>query len=89
VSSNASAQRGNGSSARVTCENILTDTESYYEAIASQEERYTSKNWNPAIRLHHEARGSTTRARAEELITGDSDDPPLSKEAVEEMLRMA
>jgi hypothetical protein len=25
---------------------------------------------------------------AEELITGDSDDPPLSEEAVEEMLRM-
>lgn len=26
---------------------------------------------------------------AEELITGDSDDPPLSEEAVVEMLRMA
>jgi len=26
---------------------------------------------------------------AEELITGDSDDPPLSEEAVAEMLRMA
>jgi hypothetical protein len=25
---------------------------------------------------------------AEELITGDFDDPPLSEEAVEEMLRM-
>jgi hypothetical protein len=26
---------------------------------------------------------------AEELITGDSDDPPLSEDAVMEMLRMA
>jgi len=26
---------------------------------------------------------------AEELITGDSDDPPLSEESVVEMLRMA
>ncbi len=26
---------------------------------------------------------------AEELITGDSDDPPLSEEAVVELLRMA
>jgi hypothetical protein len=43
VSSNAWAQRGNGSSARVTCEDILADTEAYYEAVASQEERYTSK----------------------------------------------
>jgi hypothetical protein len=39
--------------------------------------------------LHRtESRDEQLDRAAEELITGDSDDPPLSEEAVAEMLRM-
>ena len=83
-------------------ENIPVHTEDYYEELASQEELYleeteeevrailisddpslTDANNNSCIaesldeQLHH---------AAEELITGDSDDPPLREETVAEML---
>ena len=78
-------------------ENIPTDTEAYYEAVASQEEIYLEET-EEELRVILESddplpprseRPSQHREPvAEELITGDSDDPPLSEEAVEEMLSM-
>ena len=109
---------------------IPTDTEAYYEELASQEEIYleeteeelrvilTSDDPSPSgnsvgtlsencgeRELDLEVKGSMTDAKnnprvtesldeqlvdaAEELITGDSDDPPLSEEAVAEMLRVS
>jgi hypothetical protein len=81
--------------------NISSHTVDYYEALASQEQEYldeiverlrereilvfevssTSNNRYKSLDepLHH---------AAEELITGDSDDPPLSDETVVEMLRI-
>lgn len=38
---------------------------------------------------HSECIGERLEQAAEELITGDSDDPPLSEEAVADMLRPA
>lgn len=74
---------------------IPIDTEDYYEEIASQEEFYL-ENSEEQVRMKLEADGPRpTQAEnpnqqredaAEELITGDSDDPPLSEEAVERML---
>ena len=78
-------------------ENIPTDTEAYYEAVASQEEIYLEET-EEELRVILESddpppprseRPNQQRAHAAEgLITGDSDDPPLGEEAVEEMLRM-
>jgi hypothetical protein len=78
-------------------ENIPTDTEAYYEAVASQEEIYLEET-EEELRVILESddpapprseRPNQQRAHAaEELITGDSDDPPLSEEAVEEILRV-
>ncbi len=45
----------------------------------------TDANNNPRIA---ESLDEELGPAAEELITGDSDDPPLSEEAVVEMLRM-
>ena len=89
-------------------ENIPTDTDIYYEVVASQEEIYleTIEETLRAILISEDpfayAQEETVcvdccpsvdtpddeldRA-AEELITGDSDDPPLSEEAVGEILR--
>jgi hypothetical protein len=92
-------------------ESIPTDTEAYYEAVASQEEIYLEEVEEElrAILIfgdpspsRQEVRRSMSEANtdlrmaqslneqlnhaAEELITGDSDDPPLSEEAVVEML---
>ena len=87
-------------------QNIPTDTESYYEMVASQEEIYleeteeelrailhdptpsqdknmTDENNNPHIAENLDER---LEHAAEELITGDSDDPPVSEQAVVEML---
>jgi hypothetical protein len=83
--------------------NIPTDTEAYYEELASQEEIYleeteeelrailtsddpslTDANIHPCIA---ESLDEQLVDAAEELITGDADDPPLSEEAVLEMLR--
>jgi len=91
--------------------NIPTDTEAYYETVASQEEIYleeveeelrailifsdpspsriemkksmTDPKNNPCLA---ESPDEQINHAAEELITGDSDDPPLSEEVVVEML---
>ena len=78
-------------------ENIPTDTEAYYEAVASQEEIYLEETLedlrmilesdNPPLPQTENPNQQRERA-VEELIIGDSDDPLLSEEAVEEMLRM-
>jgi hypothetical protein len=80
-------------------DNIPTDTEAYYEAIASQEEIYleeeeiyleeTEEELRVILECDDPPPPRQQEHAAEELITGDSDDPPLSKEAVEEMLAMA
>jgi hypothetical protein len=74
---------------------IGSDTDAYYEAVASQEEIYLEENEEElrAI-LESDDQASTgggipyqQRDHAvEELLTGDSDDPPLSEVAVEKML---
>ena len=91
--------------------NIPTDTEAYYETVASQEEIYleeveeelrailifsdpspsriemkrsmTDPENNPGLA---ESPDEQINCAVEELITGDSDDPPLSEEEVAEML---
>jgi len=108
-------------------ENIPTDTEAYYERVASQEEIYleeteeelrailifddpslsqssggmlrenceereldldversTNANNNPRCA---ESLDEQPDQAAEELITGDGDDPPLSEETVVEMIK--
>jgi hypothetical protein len=94
-------------------ENIPSDSDDYYEAVASQEEIYLEETEEEvrAILIFDDSFSSSGEARqsmsdvtnnpcrpenleeqldhaAEELITGDSDDPPLSEQAVVEMLRM-
>jgi hypothetical protein len=87
--------------------NIPTDTEAYYEAVASQEEIYLEETEEElrAILVFHDSSPSkqqmtdaTNNPRAiesideqeehaaKELITGDSDDPPLNDEAIVKML---
>jgi hypothetical protein len=82
-------------------EKISSHTEDYYEALASQEQEYLDEK---VERLREreilvfevsstsnnscESLGEPLHHAAEELITGDSDDPPLSDEAVVEMLRI-
>jgi hypothetical protein len=76
-------------------ENTRTDTETHYETVARQEEIYLEKI-EEELRVILESDDpppprseSPNRQRedaAEELITGDSDDPPLSEEAVKRML---
>lgn len=82
--------------------NISTDTDAYYERVASQEEIYLEETEEElrAIWISYQTSssrnsGSTAESldeqlnhAAEDLITGDSDDPPLSEEVVVEMLRM-
>jgi len=75
--------------------NIRSNTEAYYEAVASQEELYLEET-EEEVRVILESGDPPTlpsetpdqqREKAsEELITGDSDDPPLSEGAVEKML---
>jgi hypothetical protein len=93
--------------------NIPTDTEAYYEAVASQEEIYLEEveeelrailifgdpspsrkevkksmsdaNNDPRIA---ESLDEQLHQAAEDLITADPDDPPLSEEAIVEMLEM-
>jgi len=89
-------------SANMSDKNILKDVEAYYETIASQEEIYLEeteeqvravltsealsplRNDNPRVA---EGLEEGLGQAAEGLITGDSDDPPLSEDAVAEMLR--
>jgi hypothetical protein len=76
-------------------ENIPTDTEACYEAVASQEE-ISLEETEEELRMilacddppppQSESSNQQRQDAAEELITGDSDDPPLSEEAVEEIL---
>ena len=75
--------------------NLLPDTDECYEAIASQEEIYLEETEEDlrvileSDELPPPVRESPDQQRAhavEELITGDSDDPPLSEGAVEGML---
>jgi len=75
---------------------IPTDADAYYEVIASQEEIYLEET-EEELRMILESDGPTTlpnesfnqqqECAAEELIIGDSDDPPLREEAVLQMLR--
>lgn len=77
--------------------NLSLDTEAYCEAVASQEEIYLEETeqeicvileaYSPPSQPRDEPNRQREHA-AEELITGDSDDPPLSEEAVEEILGM-
>jgi hypothetical protein len=76
---------------------ISNDTDAYYEAVASQEEIYLEET-QEELRVISESddpppprsgRPNQEREHAmEELIAGDSDDPPLSEGAVDGMLRM-
>jgi hypothetical protein len=76
-------------------ENIPTDREACYEAVASQEEIYleeTEEELRAILEsddsppLRNDSPIQQREHAAEELITGDSDDPPLNEEAVEEIL---
>jgi hypothetical protein len=76
-------------------ENSSSDIDAGYERIASQEEIYLEETEEElrAILIFDTPCPSkgideTLDAAVEELITGDSDDPPLSKAAVEQMIRM-
>jgi hypothetical protein len=86
-----------------------TDTDTYDETVASQEEIYLEKteeklravliSEDPSTYVQREtvcvdccfladSLDEELDHAAEELITGDSDDPPLSEEAVVEILGM-
>jgi hypothetical protein len=81
--------------------NIPTDTDAYYETVASQEEIYLEETEEEVREILISENRSTAQDNdsrlaesldqqrnhaAEELITGDSDDPPLSEEAIGELL---
>lgn len=75
---------------------MRADKDACYEAVASQEEAYL-ENTEEDLRMILEtddlapdtgAEPDQQRENAvEELVTGDSDDPPLSEASVAEMLR--
>jgi hypothetical protein len=76
--------------------NIPFRTDAYYEERAHQEEIYLEETeeelrmileFDDSPRPRSENFNEQREHAAEELITGDSDDPPLSEGAVEEMLR--
>jgi hypothetical protein len=76
-------------------QSLPTDVDAQYEMIASQEEIYLEETEEElrAILIFADLSPSENADEqlgdaAEELITGDSDDPPLSEEAVVERLRM-
>jgi hypothetical protein len=76
-------------------ENIPTDNDAYYETVACQEELYleeTEEELRAILIFADPSPSESTDEKlgdaAEELITGDSDDPPLSEEVVAEMLRI-
>jgi len=78
-------------------------TDDYYEAIASQEEEYleegVEKLRERELLISEATATNVRRAEAhagvdiehaeEELIAGDADDPPLSDDGVETMLKKA
>jgi hypothetical protein len=77
-------------------EDIQTLTDAYYEERACQEEIYLEET-EEELRvilasgdrssLRSESLNERREYAAEELIIGDSDDPPLREEVVEEMLK--
>jgi hypothetical protein len=75
--------------------NISAETEACYEIVASQEEVYLEETEEEirailifATPCVPERAVEPLEQAAEELITGDADDPPLSDDTVEEMLRV-
>jgi hypothetical protein len=74
---------------------IPIGTEDYCEDVASQEEVYL-EDTEEEVRmkleaddsesLQNESPGEQREEAEEDLITGDSDDPPLSEDSVEKML---
>ena len=79
-------------------ENVQNHTEAYYEELASQEEIYLEEREERARTVLISETLSPSECKAEsldeqlnhateELVTGDSDDPPLSEGTVAEMLR--
>jgi hypothetical protein len=78
--------------------NIPFQTDAYYEEQARQEEIYLEET-EEVLRMilesddpslaQSESPNQQRVYAAEELLMGDSDDPPLCEEAVEEMLRMS
>lgn len=78
-------------------ENIPARTDAYYEEQASQEEIYLEETEEELCMilesddpppLRGESPNLQREHAAKELIIGDSDDPPLSEDVVEEMFRM-
>ena len=77
--------------------NIPFQTDAYYEERALQEEIYLEET-EEELRMilesddlpsqQNESLDEEREHAAEELIIGDSDEPPLSEAAVEEMLRI-
>ena len=74
---------------------ISTDADAYYEAVASQEEIYLEETEDEVHMIlesydppssQSENRNEQREHAVEELITRDSDDPPLSEELVDEIL---
>jgi hypothetical protein len=72
-------------------------TEAYYEEQANQEEVYLEETEEElrVILVSYESTPSGDESlseqregAAEELITGDSDDPPMSEEAIDDVLRI-
>jgi hypothetical protein len=77
-------------------ENVLTDPEAYYEMVASQEEIYLEETEEELRSIlifgdpvSTDGADEQLDHAAEQLITGDSDDPPLSDEIVDEMLSIS
>jgi hypothetical protein len=77
-------------------ETVPAHTDDYYEAIASQEEIYLEEvEENRRAVLTFDTNSAPCEAgsldeqlahAAEELLTGDSDDPPLNEKTITEML---
>jgi len=77
--------------------NISFQTDAYYEAQASQEEIYLEET-EEELRMvlesydppssQSESLDEQREDASEELIIGDSDDPPLSEEAIEALVRV-
>lgn len=74
---------------------IPTDADAYYEEIASQEEIYLEETEEDLRMIlecddppppRNESFNQQRESVVEELITGDSDDPPLGEETVSQML---
>jgi len=75
---------------------IVVRTEDYYEEQASQEEFYLEEReedlrmileFDDSPSSTGESLSEERQHAVEELITGDSDDPPLSDEAIDGILR--